>query len=323
MPLTLSLTLLGLVVLESFLLAVLAVTLRRTRNLQHGREASAVRDLANLSLEAEEARASAQTANRLKDEFLGTLSHELRTPLTAIVGWAHLLKRGQLSTDETTRAVDTIIRNATAQNQIIDELLDVSRIITGKLEMGLQSVDVATVVQEAINTASPAASAKGIRLELAHRFGDSLVTGDPERLRQAFWNLLSNAIKFTPRDGRVEVRVETNGPNVEVIVTDTGLGINPAFMPHIFERFTQDDSSSTRHSRGLGLGLSITRQLLELHGGSIAAESLGVGKGSTFIARLPRSSTTPTSVAPLPFPDHAPPSGFRATLSPARPGLEA
>ena len=319
----LTLTLFGLVVLEGALLAVLAVILRRAQSVQYGREASATRDLANLSLEAQQARASAETANRLKDEFLGTLSHELRTPLTAIVAWAHLLKRGQLSPHETARAVDTIIRNAAAQNQIIDELLDVSRIITGKLEIGLQSVDVAAVVQEAIGTVSPAASAKGIHLELAHRSGDSLVTGDPERLRQAFWNLLSNAIKFTPRDGRVTVRVETNGPNVEVIVNDTGLGINPDFLPHIFERFTRDDSSSTRPSRGLGLGLSITRQLLELHGGSIAAESPGVGKGSTFTVRLPRSFITASSVATLPLPESAPRRDFRVTLGSARPGLEA
>ena len=319
----LTLTLFGLVALEGVLLAVLAVTLRRAQSVQYGREASATRDLANLSLETQKARASAETANRLKDEFLGTLSHELRTPLTAIVGWAHLLKRGQLSPAETTRAVDTIIRNAAAQNQIIDELLDVSRIIAGKLEMGLQPVDVAAVVQEAISTVSPAASAKGIHLELAHRSTDSVVTGDPERLRQAFWNLLSNAIKFTPRGGRVGIRVETNGQNVEVIVNDTGLGINPDFLPHIFERFTQDDSSSTRHSRGLGLGLSITRQLLELHGGSIAAQSPGVGKGSTFTARLPRSSAAVFLGATLPLPESAPLPGFRVTLPEARPGLEA
>ena len=319
----LTLTLFGLVALEGVLLAVLAVTLRRAQSVQYGREASATRDLANLSLETQKARASAETANRLKDEFLGTLSHELRTPLTAIVGWAHLLKRGQLSPAETTRAVDTIIRNAAAQNQIIDELLDVSRIIAGKLEMGLQPVDVAAVVQEAISTVSPAASAKGIHLELAHRSTDSVVTGDPERLRQAFWNLLSNAIKFTPRGGRVGIRVETNGQNVEVIVNDTGLGINPDFLPHIFERFTQDDSSSTRHSRGLGLGLSITRQLLELHGGSIAAQSPGVGKGSTFTARLPRSSAAASLGATLPLPESAPLPGFRVTLPEARPGLEA
>jgi len=321
--LILTLTLFGLVALEGVLLAVLAVTLRRAQSVQYGREASATRDLANLSLETQKARASAETANRLKDEFLGTLSHELRTPLTAIVGWAHLLKRGQLSPAETTRAVDTIIRNAAAQNQIIDELLDVSRIIAGKLEMGLQPVDVAAVVKEAIGTVSPAASAKGIHLELAHRSIDTIVMGDPERLRQAFWNLLSNAIKFTPRGGRVGIRVETNGQNVEVVVNDTGLGINPDFLPHIFERFTQDDSSSTRHSRGLGLGLSITRQLLELHGGSIAAQSPGVGKGSTFTARLPRSSAAASPVATLPLPESAPLPGFRVTLPEARPGLEA
>ena len=181
-------------------------------------------DNAHLYREAQEARAAAEAANGLKDEFLATLSHELRTPLTAIVGWADLLQRGKLSPDETTRAVDTIIRNATAQNQIIDELLDVSRIITGKLQLDLRPVDIATVVKAAIGTVTPAASAKGIRLQLIQNPAGSYVMGDPERLQQVFWNLFSNAIKFTPKNGRVRVSVESVGSNVEVVVADTGLG---------------------------------------------------------------------------------------------------
>ena len=253
-------------------------------------------DNAHLYRDARTARASAEAANGLKDEFLATLSHELRTPLTAIVGWAHLLERGQLTAEETTRAVDTIIRNATAQNQIIDELLDVSRIITGKLQLDLRPVDVAIVVKAAIGTVTPAANAKGIKLQLIQNPAGSTVMGDPERLQQVFWNLFSNAIKFTAKHGRVRVSVESIGSNVEVIVADNGLGIDAGFLPHVFDRFTQNDSSSTRDARGLGLGLSIARQLVELHGGSIRAESPGLGKGSTFTARFPRS---PVTAAPL------------------------
>ncbi len=249
-------------------------------------------DNAHLYREAQEARSAAEAANGLKDEFLATLSHELRTPLTAIVGWAHLLQGAQLSPDDTARAVDTIIRNATAQNEIIDELLDVSRIITGKLQLDLRPVDIANVVKAAIGTVTPAATAKGIRLQLIQDPSGSYVMGDPGRLQQVFWNLFSNAIKFTSKNGRVRVSVESVGSNVEVVVADTGLGIDALFLPRIFDRFTQDDSSSTRRARGLGLGLSIARQLVELHGGSIQAESPGVGHGSTFTARFPRSPIT-------------------------------
>jgi signal transduction histidine kinase/CheY-like chemotaxis protein len=255
-------------------------------------------DNAHLYREAREARAAAEAANGLKDEFLATLSHELRTPLTAIVGWADLLHRGKLSPDETARAVDTIIRNATAQNQIIDELLDVSRIITGKLQLDLRPVDLAVVVKAAIGTVTPAANAKGIRLQLIQNPAGSYVMGDPERLQQVFWNLFSNAIKFTSKNGRVRVSVESVGSAAEVVVADTGLGIDAEFLPRIFDRFTQDDSSSTRQARGLGLGLSIARQLVELHGGSIHAESPGIGHGSTFTARFPRSPVTPAPPGP-------------------------
>lgn len=283
-----SLLLLGLVVVEGGLLGVFAMRSRHTSRLRLTRERETEGEIARVRQEADQARADAAAANGIKDEFLATLSHELRTPLTAIVGWAHLLQRGRLSGEETARAVDTIIRNASAQNQIIGELLDGSKIMAGKLQMGLQAVEVTRTVQAAIDATMPAAAAKGIGIELIRGDAMTEVMGDPERLHQAFWNLLSNAIKFTPRGGEVRVRVGPCGENVEVVVTDTGLGIDPGFLPHIFERFTRDDSSSTRRSRGLGLGLSIARQLVELHGGHIAATSPGVGRGSTFTASLPR-----------------------------------
>lgn len=283
-----SLLLLGLVVVEGALLGVFAIRSRRASLLRLAGDRETAREITRLQQEAGQAQTDAEAANGRKDEFLATLSHELRTPLTAIVGWAHLLQRGKLSAEETARAVGTIIRNATAQNQIIGELLDGSKVMTGKLQMGLQVVDVTGIVQAAVDTVMPAVAAKGIGIELVRGDAVAEVMGDAERLHQAFWNLLSNAIKFTPRGGEVRVRVGPCGESVEVVVTDTGLGIDPGFLPHIFERFTRDDSSSTRRSRGLGLGLSIARQLVELHGGSIAATSPGVGRGSTFTATLPR-----------------------------------
>jgi signal transduction histidine kinase/CheY-like chemotaxis protein len=254
-------------------------------------------DNAHLYREAQDAGAAAEAANRVKDAFLATLSHELRTPLTAIVGWANLLKLGRFDAGETTRALDTILRNATAQNQIIDDLLDVSRIITGKVQLDLRVVEVGVIVKGAVETVTPAANAKGIRLQLLQDPAGSCVVGDPDRLQQVFWNLLFNAVKFTPKDGRIRVSVQSIGSNVEISVNDTGLGIAPEFLPRIFERFTQSDSTSTRAARGLGLGLSIARQLAELHGGTIRAESDGAGLGSTFTASFPRSPVTATATA--------------------------
>jgi signal transduction histidine kinase/CheY-like chemotaxis protein len=246
-------------------------------------------DNAHLFREARDARAAAEAANHVKDAFLATLSHELRTPLTSIIGWANLLKLGRLPPDEASRAIDTILRNATSQSQIIDELLDVSRIITGKLRLDLRVIEIGAVVKAAVETVTPAANGRSIRIQLIQDPAGSWVMGDPDRLQQVFWNLLFNAIKFTPKNGRVRVTVQSIGSNVEVVVNDTGLGIDPAFLPSIFERFTQGDSSSTRAVRGLGLGLSIARQLAELHGGTIRAESDGLGYGSTFTAIFPRS----------------------------------
>jgi signal transduction histidine kinase/CheY-like chemotaxis protein len=249
-------------------------------------------DNAHLYREAQEARTVAETASRVKDEFLATLSHELRTPLTAIVGWAYLLQRGQLTPDEISGAIDTIIRNANAQNQIIDQLLDVSRIVTGKLQLDLQPMEIGAVVKAAIGTVTPAANAKSVLLQLIQDPAGSSVMGDPERLQQVFWNLLSNAVKFTPKNGRVRVSVQSIASRVEIAVADTGLGIDAVFLPHVFNRFSQRDSSSTRSVRGLGLGLAIARQLVELHGGSIQAESPGTGQGSTFTVAFPRSPVT-------------------------------
>src|SRR3990172_7529461 len=255
-------------------------------------------DSAHLYREAQEARKAAEAASLVKDEFLATLSHELRTPLNAIVGWAHLLQLGQLTPGENHQAIDTIIRNATAQSQIIEELLDVSRIVIGKLRLDLRPVEVGTVVKAAIETVTPAANAKSIQVKLIQDPAGSYVMGDPERIQQVFWNLLSNAIKFTSKTGKVRVSVQSVDSHVEIVVVDNGLGIDAEFLPLIFNRFTQKDSSSTRSARGLGLGLAIARQLVELHGGTIDAESRGTGQGSTFTVRLPRSPVTSAASIP-------------------------
>ena len=229
----------------------------------------------------------AEDANRMKDEFLATLSHELRTPLTSILGWARMLSSGQLDEASTTRALETIERNAKAQSQLIEDILDVSRVITGKLRLEVQPVNLASVIESAINAVLPAADAKGIRLQRLLDTGASMVSGDPARLQQIIWNLLSNAIKFTPKDGRVQVKLERVNSHVEITVTDNGQGISPDILPYIFERFRQADSSMTRAHGGLGLGLAIVRHLVEMHGGTVRAESRGEGQGATFTINLP------------------------------------
>jgi PAS domain S-box-containing protein len=240
-----------------------------------------------LLLESEQAaRRDAESANRAKDEFLATLSHELRTPLNAIVGWAHLLKTGQLDEGQRERAIDVIDRNAKVQSQIVADVLDVSRIVMGKLRLDVRPVMLATVVEEALDTLRPAAAAKEIDLE-ASLSGDGRVSGDPDRLQQILWNLISNAIKFTPNGGRVSVRLQRGKGHVDVVVEDTGAGIRADFLPHVFERFRQSDSSSTRVHGGLGLGLALVRHLVELHGGTVSADSRGIGQGATFRVRLP------------------------------------
>ena len=233
------------------------------------------------------AREAAEESNRLKDEFLATLSHELRTPLTAIIGWSNMLRSGRLKEETARTALDVIERNARTQQQIIEDILDVSRVITGKLSMSLRPVNLASVVRAALDTVRPAASAKNIELRehCEPRAGE--IIGDAGRLQQVVWNLLSNAVKFTPPGGRVEVRVEQRDGHARMTVSDTGPGIKPEFLPYVFHRFRQADQSTTRNFGGLGLGLAIVRHLTELHGGTVSVESEGVGKGASFVVELP------------------------------------
>ncbi len=232
-------------------------------------------------------RKEAEHANRTKDEFLATVSHELRTPLNAILGWTQLLRRGRLSGESLERAVETIERNAKLQSQIVEDILDVSRIITGKLRLDVKPVNLASVITSAVDTIRPAAEAKEIRLQAVMDTGAGPVSGDSNRLQQVVWNMLSNAVKFTPRGGLIQVRLERFDSQVEIIVSDTGSGISPEFLPYVFDRFRQADSSTSRAHGGLGLGLAIVRHIVELHGGTVYAFSEGAGKGTTLSVRLP------------------------------------
>jgi PAS domain S-box-containing protein len=243
------------------------------------------------------ARAEAEAANRLKDEFLATLSHELRTPLTAIFGWAKMLTDGYVGEDRWAEAVGVIYRNAKLQARLIDDLLDVSRIITGKLRIDVRPVDLAAVIEAAAAVVRPAASAKGVQLRAVFDPGVGSVSGDPDRLQQVIWNLLSNAVKFTPRGGSVTVRLCRSNSRIEISVSDTGAGIAPEFLPHVFDRFRQADMGTTRQHGGLGLGLAIVRHLVELHGGEVTAESAGGGSGATFTVRLPEEAACDTGAA--------------------------
>ncbi len=237
------------------------------------------------------ARMAAQRATRLKDEFLATLSHELRTPLNAILGWTQVLLRADApkSPEAQKRAIEVIERNARAQVQLIDDLLDMSRIMTGKIRLDLQQISFASVVEAAVESAMPSAEAKDLRLKAMLGAGRDIISGDGARLQQVVWNLLTNAIKFTPKGGQIHVLLQRVNSHLELSVSDTGIGIPPAFLPHIFERFSQGDGSTTRAYGGLGLGLSICKQLVELHGGKIRASSQGEGKGATFFVQLPLS----------------------------------
>ncbi|MGY3266659.1 PAS domain S-box-containing protein [Lysobacter sp. HA35] len=230
-------------------------------------------------------------AGRMKDQFLATISHELRTPLTSILGWSEMLGSGRLSPDMAKRAVTTIERNARAQAQIVEDLLDISRIISGKLNLAVQDIDAAQPVEAAVDAIRPAALARDVRLEV-HVDDAVRMRADPDRLQQVVWNLVTNAVKFTDRGGRVDVSVARVDDGVEVRVRDTGRGIQPEFLPHVFERFSQVDASSTREHGGLGLGLSIVRHLVEMHGGTVRADSAGVGRGATFTVRLPIAATS-------------------------------
>ena len=236
---------------------------------------------------AETARAEAETANRTKDQFLAMVSHELRTPINSILGWTRLMRSGRLGATESARGLETIERSAVAQNRMIGELLDVTRIIAGKLPLQLTDFEVKPVVEAAIDTLRPVAQAKSIQLEAFFDALPAMVCGDSERLQQVVWNLLSNAIKFTPEGGRVALRCERIDSWVQIIVRDTGVGIRPEFLPHVFDRFSQQEGSDCS---GLGLGLSIVRHLVELHGGMIRAESEGTGRGATFTVKLPTAA---------------------------------
>jgi PAS domain S-box-containing protein len=243
-------------------------------------------DHANLYQAEQSARITAEDASRMKDEFLATVSHELRTPLNAIVGWSGMLRAGRLDPPTSKRAMEIIDRNARAQTQLIDDMLDVSRIITGKLRVHTGSVELLLVIESAIDAIRPAMNSKSITLDLSADSEVGPVLGDADRLQQVIWNLLSNAVKFTPANGHIDVRLQRSGAEAEIIVSDTGQGISEAFLPYVFDRFRQADGAITRQHGGLGLGLAIARHLVELHGGSIKAYSDGEGKGATFTVKL-------------------------------------
>jgi len=242
-------------------------------------------------------RADAVAANRLKDDFLATLSHELRTPLNAILGYSRMLRSGVVDRERQGRALEIVERNATALSRMVADVLDVSRIVAGKVRLNVQPIDLRIAIEEAIATIRPAADAKGVRLQTVMDAPTGPVLGDADRLQQVIWNLLSNAVRFTPRDGLVHVRLRHVGSDFEIVVSDSGAGIAPEFLPHVFERFRQADSRLSREYGGLGLGLAISRELIEMHGGTIRAESDGSGKGATFSVRLLQSLSSDTRSA--------------------------
>jgi CheY-like chemotaxis protein/nitrogen-specific signal transduction histidine kinase len=244
----------------------------------------------------EEARDKADLANRAKDEFLATASHELRTPLNAILGWVRMMRDGKLHQNDFSRGLEIIERNAVAQVQLIEDILDGSRIITGKLHLEVSSIDLVAVVRAAVDAVRPAATAKNIALVLELDSASSRIQGDPDRLQQVVWNLVNNALKFTPKGGRVEVRLSRVGTSTELCVKDNGCGIASDFLPHVFERFRQADGTTTRRAGGLGLGLALVRHLVEAHGGSVRAESAGESQGAAFIVTLPVQAVFPELV---------------------------
>jgi PAS domain S-box-containing protein len=265
--------------------------------------------------ERERLLAEAEAASRAKDQFLATLSHELRTPLNAVVGWAHMLRSGKLDAPATARAIETIDRNARSQSQLISDILDVSRIVSGKLRLNVRPVDLTPVVEAALDTVRPSAEAKGIRLHAVLDPAAGPVSGDADRLQQVFWNLLANAIKFTPREGRVQVRLSRVNSHVELRVEDTGVGIAPEYMPHVFELFRQRDGSPSRQHGGLGLGLALVKHLIELHGGSVECASPGESLGAVFSVKLPLMIVASRS-------DGVHPTAETGGAMPAAPSLE-
>ena len=253
----------------------------------HERLAVGVASWASVALENARMYMSVQEASRIKDDFLASLSHELRTPLNAILGYARMLRTGIVGPDKKDKAIETIERNATSLTQIVEDVLDISRIVSGKIRLNVQPVELPDVVRNAIDGITPAADAKGLRVETIVDPDAAPVSGDPERLQQVLWNLLSNAVKFTNRGGKIQVRLERVNSHVEIAVSDTGIGIAPEFIPHVFERFRQADSGIARERGGLGLGLSIARQLIEMHGGTIHVFSGGINQGATFRVQIP------------------------------------
>jgi PAS domain S-box-containing protein len=247
------------------------------------------KELNRLLRSEKEAREEAEEANRLKDEFLAVVSHELRSPLNAIMGWTSLMRTGKLDEEQTARAVETIFRNAEAQNQLIGDLLDISRIVSGKLRLNIRPFELGTVIQAAIEVVRPAATAKSIRLQTLIDPATGPIVGDPDRLQQVFWNLLSNAIKFTPTGGRVQILSQRINSHIEIVVSDSGKGIEPSLLSLVFDRFRQGDSSPSREHGGLGLGLAIVRNLVELHGGVVRVRSEGTDRGAEFTVQLPAS----------------------------------
>src|ERR1044072_9129365 len=254
-----------------------------------------------LLLRAERARSEAEAANRIKDEFLATLSHELRTPLTSLLGWSSVLREGKRDEKVLAQGLDAIDRNARVQAQLIDDLLDVSRIVSGKLNLDVRPLDITSVARAAINVVQPAADAKGITLDYFAEPGLGAISADSARVHQIIWNLLSNAVKFTPQGGKISLRVDQTGSDARVTVKDTGQGVDPEFLPRVFDRFRQADSSTTRSFGGLGLGLAIVRHLVELHGGTVSAQSDGANKGATFIVTFPlMADHAPVTASHLP-----------------------
>jgi PAS domain S-box-containing protein len=249
-----------------------------------------------MAIEISQSYQQLRNANRLKDEFLATLSHELRTPLNAVLGYARMLQSGAIAKERVPQALEVIDRNATALVQIVEDVLDVSRIVLGKAKVRVEPTDVVDVVQDAVATVKPSADAKGIGLKCSFGGGAATVAGDHSRLQQVVWNLLTNAVKFTPREGTIDVRVMRRDSYVSIIVSDTGVGFPLSFRPHLFERFRQAESGTTRVHGGLGLGLSIAQHIVEMHGGTIEAESGGEGKGATFTVMLPASSGSAATV---------------------------
>jgi PAS domain S-box-containing protein len=275
-----------------------------------------VTDARHAEQERERALADAQAANRAKDQFLATLSHELRTPLNAVVGWAHMLRSGKLDAVTTERAVESIDRNARAQSQLISDILDISRIVSGKLRLNVRPVDLTPVVEAAVDTVRPSADAKGIRLQAVLDPAAGPVSGDSDRLQQVVWNLVSNAIKFTARDGRVLVKLSRVNSHVEIRVEDTGVGIGAEFLPHVFELFRQRDGSPSRQHGGLGLGLALVKHLVELHGGNVECSSPGETLGAVFTVKLPLMVLSTRDVGSV----H--PTAETGSAAPATPRLE-